>query len=78
MRALQLRITMAPIELEVCSHFFLSGSLGYTMSAFTSCSKAGKREELKEVMVGLVFLHIVGPSRVLVKSKGFLKWLYVQ
>lgn len=40
------------------------------MSTFTSCSEAGRREGLKEVLVGLIVLQVVGPSSVLVWTRG--------
>lgn len=49
----------------VPTSFFL-GALGTQCLYSSLASKAGKREELKEVLVGLFFLQIVGPSSVLV------------
>lgn len=73
-----LRVTITSIDLKrfVPTSFFL-GALGTQCLYSPPASETGKREELKEVLVGLFFLQIVGPSGVLVESIRFLKCLCI-
>ena len=61
------RVTITSIDIKrfVPTSFFL-GVLGAQCLYLPLASKAGKREELKEVLVGLFFLPVVGPSSFLV------------
>lgn len=51
---------------EICSHFFLLGASGTQCRHSPLVSRAGEREEPKEVLIGLFYHQIVCPSTVLV------------